>query len=354
MSFLLTLLLLFNSHATTVSTKTPGFFEADNKNIQYVGRIDFSDPKKPKFWAPGVYIKAKFKGPTCEVIINDEVLWGNSHNYLEIVIDDKIFSRIQTKEKINTIKVAESLSRGEHTITICKNTEAGIGYLEFVGFRCAELVAPAPLPTRKIEFVGNSITCGTGMDQSEIACDKRQWYDQHNAYMSYGPTTARELNAQWHLTSVSGIGLIHSCCNMITTMPQVFDKVSLSDNKIPYDFKLYQPDVVTFCLGQNDGLQDSAKFCSTYVEFIGKVRTYYPNAHIVCITSPMADATLREGLKKYLTSVVDHVTKSGDRKVHTFFFSTSWNHGCGGHPDLNDHKLIAKELSDYLKKTMAW
>jgi len=59
-------------------------------------------------------------------------------------------------------------------------------------------------------------------------------------------------------------------------------------------------------------------------------------------------------LKKYLTSVVNQVNKAGDRKVSTFFFSRSWNHGCGGHPDMADHQVIAKELSEYLKKKMRW
>lgn len=192
------------------------------------------------------------------------------------------------------------------------------------------------------------------MDQSEIPCETRQWYDQHNAYMSYGPTVARALNAQWHLTAVAGIGLIHSCCDMKITMPDVFDKMSLRDNTMPYDLSHYQPDVVTLCLGQNDGLQDSTTFCNAYVGFIGKVRNYYPNATIVCITSPMADATLRAGLKKYITGVVGYLNQSGDKNVQKFFFSTSWNHGCGGHPDIEDHKLIARELADFLKTTMKW
>jgi len=350
--------LLFLFQAGISPTQTPSqsvsFFAADNKNIQYVGRIDFANPKKPKFWAPGVYIKSKFKGPSCDVIVNDEVLWGNSHNYLEIVVDDKRFWRVQTKQKTDTIRVVTGLSAGVHTITVCKNTEAGIGYIEFVGFRCRQLIAPDALPKRKIEFVGNSITAGTGMDQTEIPCETRQWYDQHNAYMSYGPTAARALNAQWHLTAVAGIGLIHSCCDMTITMPDVFDKTSLRDNTIPYDFSQYQPDVVTLCLGQNDGLKDSTMFCNAYVSFIGSVRSHYPKATIVCMTSPMADVTLREGLKKYITAVVDHVNQSGDQNVKKFFFSTSWNHGCGGHPDIDDHKLIAGELTEFIKTIMAW
>ena len=136
--------------------------------------------------------------------------------------------RLQTKGRINEI-IVEGLSEDNHTITICKNTEAGIGYLEFAGINCKKLLELPVKPVRKIEFIGNSITCGTGMDLSEIPCGKGQWYDQHNAYMSYGPLTSRALYAQWVLSSVSGIGLIHSCCNMNITMPQVFDKINMRE-----------------------------------------------------------------------------------------------------------------------------
>ena len=52
--------------------------EADSNNIQYVGRFDFTDPKKPRVWAPGAYVQARFRGTACAVVVNDEVRYGNS------------------------------------------------------------------------------------------------------------------------------------------------------------------------------------------------------------------------------------------------------------------------------------
>ncbi|MEI9807596.1 MAG: hypothetical protein WDO16_06760 [Bacteroidota bacterium] len=112
------------------------------------------------------------------------------------------------------------------------------------------MVKPLPKPEHKIECIGNSITCGTGSDASAIPCGKGVWQDQHNAYLSYGAITARTLNAQYHLSAVSGIGLMRSCCNMNVIMPQVFDKISMRDDTIAWDFNQYQPDIVTICLGK--------------------------------------------------------------------------------------------------------
>ncbi len=205
-----------------------------------------------------------------------------------------------------------------------------------------------------MEFIGNSITSGSESDLSQIPCDSGAWYDQHNAYYSYGPMVAQQLNAQWHLTSDSGIGLIHSCCKKKFVMPQLYDNLSLSEDSIAWNFSLYQPDVVTICLGQNDGIQDSVKFCMAYVDFIKKIRRNYHKAQVICLTSPMANDKLRGVLKNYLTGIVNHVNKQGDRRVDKFFFSRAFNNGCGGHPDMKDHVIFAEELSGYVKNKMRW
>jgi lysophospholipase L1-like esterase len=329
------------------------FFAADHPFIQYTGRIDFTNPKLPRFWQPGVYIQARFTGTHCEVILNDEILWGKNHNYLEVIVDGAAI-RVQTKSAHDTIVVANGLSAGVHTLTICKNTEANIGYLELVGIRCKQLVKPSPKPVRKIEFIGNSITCGTGSDVSEIPCGKGVWQDQHNAYLSYGPTAARALNAQYHLTAVSGIGLMHSCCNMNIIMPPVFDKISMRNDTIVWNFNNYQPDAVTICLGQNDGKQDSTAFCNNYISFIKKLRAYYPKATIICLSSPMADVLLAAFMKKTLMAVVNKMNKDGDRKVAGYFFSKQFHSGCDSHPDLAEHREIANELTAFIRKTMKW
>ncbi|MGY3091325.1 lysophospholipase L1-like esterase [Hymenobacter sp. UYAg731] len=329
------------------------FYPADDKLIQYVGRVDFSDARKPRFWSPGVYVTLRFRGPSCTVSLNDEMLYGKNHNYIEVVLDGQP-RRLQLTEKTNVLPLGTGLADTEHTLVVCKNTESNIGYLEFVGIRCRQLLPPPALPRRKIEFIGNSITCGTGSDLSEVPCGQGVWHDQHNAYLAYGPTVARSLGAQWALTAVSGIGLMHSCCGMDVVMPQVFDKVSLRENKIAWDFARYQPDVVTVCLGQNDGIQDSTTFCLNYGQFLQTLRQYYPKAEIVCLTSPMGDARLTAVLRNYLASIVRTAGARGDQKVHSFYFARRYTAGCDSHPSLAEHQLIAAELKAYIQSITGW
>jgi len=329
------------------------YFAANHPNLQYTGRIDFRNPMLPRFWQPGVYIETKFVGSSCEIILRDQELWGENHNYIEVVVDGSLV-RLQTKSKQDTISVAQSLSDGVDTLLICKNTEANIGYLEFVGIRCKALVKPSPKPIRKIEFIGNSITCGTGSDQSVVPCGKGVWHDQHNAYLSYGPIIARELKAQWSLSAVSGIGLMHSCCGMDILMPPVFDKIDMRSDSVAWNFKSYQPDIVTVCLGQNDGIQDSVKFCNAYIAFIHSLRLHYSTAQFILLSSPMGDAALTRVLKNYLSSVKKEISSQGDQKVDTYFYSKQYHNGCDGHPDLAEHQLMANELGSFIKKKMNW
>lgn len=354
MKYILSLLLVCLLSAANGKAKVPVTYKANNPYLNYVGRIDFRNKIKPRFWNPGVYVQARFEGTSLAIDLNDEVMYGKNHNYIEIAIDNRMPLRMQTTGKANHIKVADHLPAGIHTVTICKNTETNIGYLEFVGITCQRLLPWVEKTRHKIEFIGNSITCGASSDQSVVPCGKGVWQDQHNAYMAYGPRTARMLNAQWHLSAYSGIGLIHSCCDIKFTMPEIYNRVNLLQDSIKWNFNKYTPDVVTMCLGQNDGIQDSATFCKAYADFITVVRKHYPKADIVMLTSPMGDDKLNNVLKNYITSVESYLHAKGDKKVSHYFYKGRYVAGCDSHPSLQEHKLIADELSGYLKKLKGW
>ena len=336
------------------SPAEPQFFTADNTLFQYMGRIDFSNNKTPRFWVAGAQVQAKFKGTTCVLTVNDEIKWGTTHNYLEVSIDGAEPQRIKLKEKENKIDLSAGLTDGEHTITIIKATEALQGYIEFVGLTCDKLLAPNELPKRKIEFFGDSITSGMGSELTPIPCDSAEWYDQHTVYYGYAATAARTLQAQYHLTSESGIGLIHNCCDKPYVMPRVYDKLNITDDSLTWNFNRYQPDVVSICLGQNDGIQDSTQFVSAYVAFIKTLRGHYPNAQFVCFSSPMANEKLRNTLSNYLQATVQYYQAQGETKIDYYVFNRGFNKGCGGHPDKEDQQQIAQEVTNFIRTKMKW
>jgi lysophospholipase L1-like esterase len=328
------------------------FYSAENKMFNYVGRIDFSDKTAPRFWAPGVYIQANFTGSFCEIAINDEGFLKDAteHNYIEVIIDSLPVQRIHLTGKNNKLIVARNLKKGKHIITICKTTETKIGYLEFIGLRVERLL-PFKKKKSRIEFIGDSMTCGNGMENDSIQCGERHWFDQHCAYISYGPSLARRLNSDWMLTSVSGYGMSRSCCNNDKTIPEIYDYTDLSQCSIKWDKKKYRPDLISICLGQNDGKQKIETFTSTYLIFLKKVRRENPKATILILDSPMA----KESFKPYLDSVLTVVfNRFKDDNTWLYFYKKRYGNGCVGHPDKVEHELMTEELYAFLKPKLKW
>ncbi len=329
-------------------------YAANHPNIRITGRVSDEQPQQPRFWAPGVYIELAFRGDTCTVLLGDEMKWGTSHNCVEIQVDNEPSYKVWLKEKDNVLRITASKKQPAHRVIITKNTEAEMGYLELRGIRCNKLLPLPKAPTRRIELYGNSITCGSGMDMQNIPCNTGQWYDQHRAYMAYGPLTARKLNAQWQLSSVSGIGLIHSCCNKTTVMPQVYDKINMTDNALPWSFSRYQPDVVTICLGQNDGIQDSLAFTNAYLQLLQQMQQHYPKATFILLNSPMAHAELNTVLQRYILAVVQQSRQLGISRITHYFYRQRYASGCDSHPTMAEHAQMAEELSAFVAQTMGW
>lgn len=348
--------LLFSSCITIYGLRTKkdgiAFFSSENGAFRYIGRFDTITAGHPRCWAPGSYIEVGFNGTFCEIEITDEARFGY-HNYIEVVIDDLPPQRIRLKAEKNVILVSDKLPPGSHTLVICKDTEASIGYIEFSGISCTS-VFPVPARKKKIEFIGDSITCGNGCDDSQTTCGEGQWFDQHNAWLSFGPSVARMLDADWQLCAVSGIGLTRSCCGSEVTMPAVYDRLDLSKDGPVWQFGSSDPDLVVITLGQNDGLQDSTTFCETYVQFIAGLRNRYEAAKIICCTSPMASAELKPVMKRYVESIAMVVRTNGDEGVYAFSYDGMYRSGCTFHPTAFEHEAITRELAPYVRRIMQW
>lgn len=337
-----------------LSAKVPAkLLPVNDAAIQYTGRIDKSDNNVYRFSSPGVYIKAKFTGTFCEF----DMASNDTRNYIEIIVDNLEPQRILVDSARKTYVAAKGLKNGEHSILICKDTESAVGSLLFYGFRCEKLVQ-FPEPTRKIECYGNSITCGAKMLTGEM-CDlsSTNWNAPNKAYSAYGAVAARALNARYHLTSVSGIGLVHSCCNMTNTMPTTYDRLFLekADSK-KWDFNAYIPDVVTICLGQNDGTDVvlSDKFQNDYINFVKTLRVKYPSATFFLLTSPMADSTLFGAMKTSIDKVITQLNTEGISQIFKIEMPYNLTNGCQTHPNEAEHVIIANVLVKNIKEKMGW
>ena len=321
---------------------TPQFFSPADSGIRITGRTLPMGEDTIRFWQPGVQLEFMFEGDSCDIYLGDEMRWGTNLNYIQLSVDGDS-KRLQLKGRRDTLRIGANNEKEQHHVILMKNTEANIGYMDFYGVRTSRLATLPPAPTLKLEFFGNSITCGASSDTSSVPCGAGKWQDQHNAWLAFGPRLGRALNASVHLSSVSGIGLIRSCCDMPILMPQVFDKVDMYGNQLSWDFSKYQPDKLFICLGQNDGIQDSSTFVQAYIGFLDSLNKVYPSSEVLLLSSPMADEKLREWFRRVLPSVVNQM-KDRFKNIRYHIFEKQYIGGCDFHPSVEEHEEIAKEL----------
>jgi len=354
----------------------PRSYEADDPKLQYMGRIDWTNPKAPRFASPAVQLKARFVGTGATIKIGDENRYGNNKNYFEVLVDDAPAVKLTALKSQTDYVVAENLPNGEHTITIAKRTEASIGYSSFLGLDVVgELLELPAAPTRRVEIIGDSISCGAGNEAANNSpqCMEDGWgQPYHNGYLAFGPLMARSLDAQYHVTAVSGIGLLRNYSTQYDArpMPEVYDLLYTEElTSKPWDTTQFVPDAVVVALGTNDfspgdserDKMDVDAYTTAYIAFVDTLRALYPNAHLFGMSSPMLgdgwpEATDKSAtnLKSAIAGMVEHFSAAGDANVHALTVSKLSGAGCGTHPSAAQQATTAAEVASAVKTTLGW
>jgi len=354
-------LLQFVSCSPTAVKPEPertGIIDSDDPDIQYIGRFDFANPKKVAFDWPGVFICARFEGTSCSLRLDD-------HKNEYAVIVDQHAPRLLAADTSSVCAVASGLSpTTPHIILIQKRTETFIGKGEFGGFILDKGCTLLPLdkrPDRRIEFIGNSITCGYGVEGDSSNCHFSP--QTENACMSYAAMTSRSLNADYSLVSYSGRGVVRNYgdSNKVSQypMPSLYDRICFSDSTKKWNFTSWVPQAVVINLGTNDfsthPYPDSAVFQEAYIRLIHRVRAQYPGVEIFCLCGPM----IGEPCWSYIKEVVDREEK-GKRDKDVFFVGiekkmlndTDW--GCDMHPNVYGMAKMTDILVAAMKMRMNW
>src|SRR5450432_813299 len=146
-----------------VSTEPSNDYAADDPDILYSGRIDFSNAKSPFFSAPGATIRVNFHGDSLAIKYTDSHESGNP-NYFDVIVDDQPAVKVMPTVFPVSHPVPIQLADADHTVTLSKRTEASVGYATFLGFTFGGTILPPPAaPAHKIEIIGDSITAGAGV-----------------------------------------------------------------------------------------------------------------------------------------------------------------------------------------------
>ncbi len=226
------------------------------------------------------------------------------------------------------------LARGTHTLRVSYRPVAGSyhGDAVFQGVLLdagARTVVPQ-VPTRVVEFVGDSITVGQ--------------LSSKQALTAYGWLVGERLGTGHTQIAVGGACLYPAPDGCIG-MSERFLRTGLAAAAPPWDFSRYQASAVVINLGTNDvghGVT-GAQFQSAYVTLLRNVRAKYPNATIFALE------TLRRRYVAETQAAVNTVTGAGDNKV-VFVNTEGWITEATDtvdnvHPNDTGHRKIADRLA---------
>jgi lysophospholipase L1-like esterase len=284
---------------------------------------------------------------------------------INIVVDGKVIAKLHPAIAKKEYVLAAGLSAGKHTLELLKRTEWAMGKTWFYQFKLnkgGKILAPPSAPKHKIEYFGDSISCGYA-DEDTTGQD-RGTSNYENGYISYAALTARHYNAEFYNTSKSGIGITISWFPLV--MSEMYNRLDATDIKSKWDFSKYNPDLVIINLFQNDSwlinmpdnAQFKAKFGTTrptgdfiinaYRNFVKSVRSKYHKAQIICILGSM-DATKTGSLwPGYINKAVAGLN---DKNIYTHFIPYK---NTNGHPSAKEQQIMANDLIDYIDKNVSW
>ena len=349
-------LLIFSSEKILSQNRSISF---SDKHISYEGRIPFTKDAAVLTW-PGVSVKINFKGTGISGTFKDQ----DTANYYNVIIDNDSMYEFHFDTTKQTVPLAIGLPFGKHSIELFKRTEWDKGKTWFFGFEFNgkhKLLRSSKLLKRKIEFFGNSITCGYAINDN-VGDSPNGYYE--NNYDAYADITARHFNAQYHCTSKSGIGIMVSWFPLI--MPEMYDRLDPTDPTSKWDFSKYTPDLVIINLLQNDSwivnmpgneqfkrkfgskTPDGTFIINAHKNFVQTIRSAYPKAQIICMLGSM-DIT-REG-SPWPGYVREAANELHNGKIFTYFAPYKET---PGHPKVKEQQTLADGLIQFIDQHIKW
>ncbi len=318
------------------------------------------------------------------VLCADGITPGTADSYARVAVL-KDGAPILDERLDNKHMALEIRDEGIHTYTIIKlseseNSSAGILELEAYGTMTADDGSSVSLlPTEdkrlKVEIVGDSITCGYGVEGSlgETFTTATENFTKAWAYLA-----AKKMNADYSVISKSGAGIVSGYTdsgerNLDNIITGYYDLMgctrfgidgSIGPKDFEYDFAM-EPDLIIIMLGTNDisycrPVDESGKakltkaeekerrklFYKEYKKFLKHVREKNPLSKIVCTLGILGD-----GLNEEVNMAVSELCAEGDQRVFWLPLTPqdpADGYGTDYHPSALTQKKLAETVADYV------
>ena len=348
----------------SASVASAASIPADSSYIQYFGRWD----KRPQCQITGqgaVYIKANFTGTSLKADLD-----GSQEVWWRVSIDNGPFRRFKASGKQTVL--AEHLAKGAHKVLLVRSTEGEVGLSTFGGFRLdkrAKLLPPDKLKSRRLEFVGDSITAGAFNDRMQPG----KYHDKEDNNQAYGPILSRMLGADYSILARSGEGVVmnyrekdpktelHTAGRYVRT----FCETQNPEEYNPFwDSRKFPVDAVIVSIGTNDFSLNHEPpgryyFESGYRSLLQEIRTMNPGKPIICV-APIP-SIIGTKCANWEANAVQTLKEAGEKDLYFIpvndegpLLSSDDFAGDDTHPIDKGHQKIAEFLKDKVATILGW
>lgn len=341
---------LGDAQAATVAPELHRMRAADVLTTS-MGRSDSGPDGNVRFGYPGVSFFLDFEGK----MLSFEAFSSGTRSVLEVRVDDgepRLVALSTAPQQVVLISEAHS---ARHHVEIMHRSETWHGIVSIRDFSFDGMLAPgAPLPLRKIMFLGDSVTCGEAIDRVEGGNKTSLW---SNPRLSYGMLTGAELHAQVALVCYGGRGLVRTWDGKTDelNLPDFF-QLAIADpvNPVRWNHRRYDPDIIVSAIGTNDfngGIPERETYVNAYASMVRTLLSTHRHAQIVLTEGAILDGEKKAALSAYLAETVARVADARVQVVQSQHYPGDAN---DAHPTRAQHAAMARQLTDQLRNIAHW
>ena len=334
-------------------------YSADKEYVKTIGRSYYEDGVRYLSHS-GSGIEFVCRGEYANINIKDDSqgrYYGVHKARFAIYKNDELIFDETVTESEKTYYISLDGYETDSVIRIIKLSEAqysamGIGEIEVYG---KTKIVPTQEKNLKIEFIGDSITCGYGTDADDATGNFSTATE--NFTKTYAYLTAEKLNADYSAVCFSGFGVYsgytsNGVRNATDLVPLHYETSCYlyGGRRTVWDFNEFQSDIIVINLGTNDAsycgssLSGRQEFTRKYTEFIRQVRSCNPYAYIMCILGDMNN-TMYSCIE---TAVSNYINETGDNRIKAETVSYRMDINdivINGHPGYLSNLCAADDLS---------
>ena len=288
-----------------------------------------------------------------------------------IYVDDELVKDVMLTSKSTAVDIEGKTDKSVN-VKIIKLSEAQNSCCSIDNITVTEgKIVPTAEKAHKIEFIGDSMTCGYGVEDSDLTHNFST--ASENCCKAFGVKTAKLLDADYSLVCYSGYGIVSGYSadgskNTDDLVANYYEKYcytaadgfdGIKPQTIAYDHG-FQPDAIVINLGTNDSTytgtdpQRLGEYTEKYVEFLKTVRSKNPKARIFCTLGTMGN-TLYNAMND---AVQRYTMLTGDRNITSFELPVQDQMLDGivvqGHPSEKTHSKDADIIAQKIKTDMGW